>query len=89
MALTKDFTERKDYSEKYLDFYAGGVGTTLQQVMAAHSEYNAYYGITARRESYLFEARLHSSAIGIASALGYSVFRGKNPTLLLSMETLI
>jgi hypothetical protein len=79
--LTRDFVKRKDADSKFVDFYAGGVGTTMIQLMAGHSEYNAYQAITARRECYLFEAQLRSSVVGIASALGYATYRGKNAHL--------
>lgn len=83
-SIAKEFVNSKDSEGKWKDFWAGSVGTTLMQLMAGHSEYNAYNAITARREAYLFEACQLSSAIAIASSLGYPVFRGQNLHLLLT-----
>lgn len=82
--IAKDFVSSKDPEGKWKDFWAGSVGTTLMQLMAGHSEYNAYNAITARREAYLFEAQQRSSAIAIASTFGYPVFRGQNLHLLIT-----
>lgn len=82
--IAKEFVNSKDSEGKWKDFYAGSVGTTLMQLMAGFSEYDAYNAITARREAYLFEAKQRSSAIAIASTLGYPVFRGQNLHILVT-----
>lgn len=82
--VAKEFVQSKDSEGKWRDFWAGSVGTTLMQLMAGFAEYNAYNAITARREAYLFEAKQRSSAIAIASTLGYPVFRGQNLHILVT-----
>jgi len=82
--IAQEFVLSKDPESSWKDFWAGSVGTTIMQLMAGHSEYNAYNAITARREAFLFEAKQRSSALSVASTLGYPVFRGQNLHLLIT-----
>lgn len=82
--IAQAFVQAKDPESTWKDFWAGSVGTTIMQLMAGHSEYNAYNTITARREAFLFESKQRSSAVAIASSLGYPVFRGQNLHLLIT-----
>jgi hypothetical protein len=81
----KAYVLGKDTSDNFKDFYAGSIGSTLIELAAGFSEFNSYSSIVARRESYLSEARLIDSSIGIAQTLGYSTFRGNNVKLSLTI----
>jgi uncharacterized protein (TIGR02646 family) len=81
----KAYVLNKDTSDSFKDFYAGSIGSTLIELAAGFSEFNSYSSIVARRESYLSEARLMDSSIGIAQTLGYSTFRGNNVKLSLTI----
>jgi hypothetical protein len=81
----KAYVLGKDTSDSFKDFYAGSIGSTLIELAAGFSEFNSYSSIVARRESYLSEARLIDSSIGIAQTLGYSTFRGNNVKLSLTI----
>lgn len=82
--MARNFVLQKDDASNFRDFFAGSVGSTLIELAAGYSEFNSYASIVARRESYLPEARLLDSAIGIAQTLGYSTFRGQNPKVILT-----
>lgn len=83
--IGKDFVNNKNDSSLFKDFYAGSIGTTLLELQSGFSELRQYYAITSRRESYLYEAQLRDSGIAISSNLGYSVFRGNNVKLTLTI----
>ena len=82
--LAKNFVQNKNDSSTFRDFFAGSVGSTLIELASGYSEFNSYASIVSRRESYLPEARLIDSAIGMAQTLGYSTFRGQNPKFTLT-----
>ncbi len=63
-----------DY-ESWRDFFEGGSGTTLIQLMAGLGSYLSYHSMMARREGSLFYAKLRSTIYGIAALLGYPVNR--------------
>ena len=62
-----------------------GVGVTQLELLAGLAEFFAYHSTMVKRETYLQEALQRTSNIGIAQTLGYSVFRGKNDHLSLTV----
>lgn len=83
--LGRDYALNKQDNNKFRDFFAGSIGTTILELMSGYSELNSYYAVTARRETYLFEAQLRDSGIAISSNLGYATYRGNNPILTLTV----
>ena len=69
---------RPDY-EAWEDFYEGGAGTTQIELISGLAAYLAFHSIGARRETFIDQRRLYSSAINIASTLGYPVNRVSAP----------
>ena len=69
---------RPDY-EAWKDFYEGGTGTTQVELISGLAAYLAFHSIGARRESFIDQRKLYSSAINIASTLGYPVNRVSAP----------
>lgn len=75
--------QKPDY-EKFKDHYTSSLGTTMLELDAGFSEFRTTEVRLARRESYLPEAKLRTSCIGIAQTLGYSAHRGTNVHLQLT-----
>lgn len=84
LGLLQNYIKNRSEDRSFKDFYEGGVGETILELLSGQGEYDAYMAITARREAYLFECQQKSSAIGIASTIGYSAYRGKNVHLVLT-----
>lgn len=68
---------KPDY-EKWQDFFASSVGTTVVELLAGLTSLIGFNVIVARKEAYLQYNDNRSSAIGIAQNLNYSVARGLN-----------
>ena len=73
-----EYVKSKPDYEKWKDFYDSGVGVTLVEMIAGFGTYLQYMTVVNRRETYLFHAENRSSVVAVAETLGYSVFRGKN-----------
>ena len=84
--IFKYLQSRPDY-EAWRDFYKGGAGTTQVELIAGLASYLAFHSIGARRESFIDQRKLYSSAINIASTLGYPVNRVSAPRYYISFFT--
>lgn len=76
-----NFVATKTDAEAWKDFYDSSVGKTILELHAGLGEFNSFHAIMSRRESYLQDAEIRSSCIGIAETLGYAVHRGNNDHL--------
>ncbi|USD31115.1 hypothetical protein J8Z24_21640 (plasmid) [Pseudoalteromonas sp. SCSIO 43201] len=78
------------YSETdgaWRDFYKFGTGQIILELLSAVGSFTTYSALANRREAYLHETHLESSARAIAGPLGYSAYRGSNVSLRLSIYT--
>lgn len=83
--LGKEFVLSKNAPGIWQDYYSSSISTVLTELVAGYSEVNNYHAICSRRESYLYEAQLRDSGVAISSNLGYSVYRGENVKLTLTV----
>jgi hypothetical protein len=84
--LKKVLAER--YSETdaaWEDFYAFGTGQIILELLSGLGAFTTYTAIANRREAYMNQTVLASSARAIAAPLGYSAYRGNNASLRVSM----
>ena len=65
-------------SAKWKDFFDSTTGGTLLDLIAGMSTYLQYQAIVNRRENYIQHAKNKGSLIAAAQSLGYSVHRGQN-----------
>ena len=89
-AITRAITTFLEFlpeDRKWLDFFAGSTGRTIQEILTAFSVFLAYKARIARRESTLATARLESSIRSIAYTLGYPMARRKAARLNLLFDT--
>ncbi len=80
------FINSKPDAEKWKDFYESSTGTMFIELLAAMGGYIAYQSLIARREAYLWDAKIRSSNIALAESKGYPVYRGKNEHFILTMN---
>ena len=73
-----DFVQAKPDANRWRDFYTGGEGTILIELIAGYGFYTALKIIFAREETYLQYANTLLSSRAIALNLAYSAFRGTN-----------
>lgn len=73
-----DFVKAKPDANRWRDFYTGGEGTILIELIAGYGFYNAIKVIFSREETYLQYVNTLLSARAIALNLAYSAFRGTN-----------
>ena len=76
-SLTNYFNSQAD-SEKFKDFYESSTGKLIVRFLSAFGSFISYMVTVARRENYITYAQNTTSLIGLAQNLGYSVSRGKN-----------
>jgi hypothetical protein len=69
-----------DYA-RWKDFYESSVGTIFLESMSAISSFLSFTAIANRKETFLHYGENRTSIIGDAQGLGYSAFRGRNPTV--------
>jgi len=81
VADLKAFIESKPDSEAWSDFFSGSAGTTIVELVGGLGGFLAYQTIIARREAFLRYAENRSSLIGHAQNKGYSIYRGLNPRI--------
>tara|TARA_B100000700_G_scaffold311500_2_gene393629 strand:+ start:90028 stop:91473 length:1446 start_codon:yes stop_codon:yes gene_type:complete len=77
------------YSETdaaWQDFYAFGTGQIILELLAGIGSFTTYSAVANRREAYLTQTVLPSSARAIAAPLGYSAYRGNNTSLDMSIH---
>ena len=72
------YLDTKADALKWKDFFTSGAGRTTEELIAGMSVYLSWKAIVGRREVYLQHAENRSSNIAIVEFLGYSVFRGRN-----------
>ena len=73
-----DFVMSKPDANRWRDFYTGGEGTILIELIAGYGFYTAMKIIFSREETYLQYANTLLSARAIALNSSYSAFRGTN-----------
>jgi hypothetical protein len=66
---------------RWKDFFSSSAGAIIIDFLAGIAAFILYHVVVARREAYLSTATNMSSNIGIAQNLSYSVFRGRNVRL--------
>jgi len=82
----ESWLETRPDALKWDDFFAASAGQTIIELLAGVSTFTAYQIITGRREAYLTYAENRSSAVAISNQLGYSVFRGENANIRLTVN---
>lgn len=83
--LTTFVQARPDY-ERWKDFLESSTGTIIIELIASLGTYNSFHALNIRREAYIYTAWLYTSALNIASMLGYPVNRVISPRLTLIVE---
>lgn len=73
-----DFVQSKPDAIRWRDFYTGGEGTILIELIAGYGFYNTLKIIFSREETYLQYVNTLTSARAIALDKAYSAFRGTN-----------
>jgi len=81
----QDWVESLPDYERWQDFFASSAGTIVLQLIGGLGAYIANAVIVARRENYLAYTQNYSSAVAISETLGYSVDRGRNPVINLTV----
>jgi hypothetical protein len=79
------YIEAKPDSAKWFGFFGTSAGQTVLELIAGHGTFLAYQTLMARRESFIRYVQDKSSAIGHAQNKGYSVFRGENAKILVTL----
>lgn len=75
----------KPDSDAWKDFFAGSAGSTTTEMVAGLGGFLSYQAIIARREAFLRYAQNRSSLIGHAQNRGYSIYRGLNERIQITM----
>lgn len=65
-------------ADRWRDFYESSTGRFFIRLLSAFGSFVSYLNVVNRRETYITYAENRASLIGIAQNLGYSVLRGKN-----------
>ena len=73
-----DFVKSKPDANRWRDFYTGGEGTILIELIAGYGFYNALKVIFSMEETYLHYVNTLLSARAIALNCAYSAYRGTN-----------
>lgn len=73
-----NFVQSKPDANRWRDFYTGGEGTILIELIAGYSYYTAIKILFSREETYLAYANTLLSARAMALNSAYSAFRGTN-----------
>ena len=77
--------DAKPDASAWQDFFESGAGTTLIEAISAMAAFLAFRIVAERRETYLQYAENRSSCIAGAKNLGYSVDRGTNKHLTITV----
>lgn len=80
-----NYINAKPATSRWKDLFDSSAGRVIVELIAGLGVYTAYNTITSRRETYLEAAVNRSSCIGAAKFLGYSVSRGTNAHLTLTI----
>jgi len=70
---------------RWKDNYNNSAGKILKEIVAGNATFKNLEAILARREAYLMSAENRSSVVGIAQYKGYSVFRGQNARITITL----
>lgn len=81
----ESFYNSQENNSKWLSLVQGSEAVFLNRLLANVISNLSYRQVTARRENFLSTANLVSSNIGLAINYGYSVYRGKNQSRLLTV----
>lgn len=73
------YIEAAPESARWKDKYNNSAGTIIKEIVAGNALFKRREALIARRETFWQFANTRSSAIGGAQYKGYSVFRGQNP----------
>jgi len=79
------FVQSKPDFARWADFFASSTGQTKIEIVAGLSALLSYNNIISRREAFWTYARARSSVTAGGQFLGYSVFRGSNVHLRLTI----
>jgi hypothetical protein len=83
--LTMYVQSIQDYNVKFKDFYEGGAGSTILELISGLGTFISRIAMANRRETYLPEAKLTSSIVAIATTLGYPINRINSTQLTLTI----
>lgn len=81
----EDWLELQPDSAKWKGFFDSQVGQRITKMIAGLGALVSYNNVIGRREGFLRTARVRSSNLGIAENLGYSVYRGQNQHVTLTV----
>jgi hypothetical protein len=70
---------------RWKDNYNNSAGKIIKEIVAGNATFKNLEAILARREAYLMSAENRSSVVGIAQYKGYSVFRGQNARITITL----
>ncbi len=79
------YMDSKPDAAKWKDFFDSQVGTTVVEMIAGLGTMLKYDAIVSRREAFPRYAQNRSSVVAYAESVGYSVFRGRNSVLKLTV----
>jgi hypothetical protein len=80
-----DYLNTRLEALKWKGFFESSAGQLIVNFITGYAAFLIYHLTVGRREAYLTSAENRSSHIGIAQNLSYSVFRGRNATLDITM----
>lgn len=84
-----DYFNNQAQSQKWKDFYQSSAGRLFVRLLSAFGSFISYECTVNRREAFINYAQNRTSLIGIAQNLGYSVVRGKNEIIEMSITPII
>lgn len=82
-----EYIQQKPEYARWKDFWESTAGDNIVSLIAGLQTYIGYQTIVGRREAYQRSAETRSANIAIASQQGYSVFRGRNTQITLTINT--
>lgn len=77
----------ENYNSNWKDFYEGGAGSTVIQLLSGLGAFLSHTAYVNRRESYLDTATLRTSTVALSTTLGYNVNRPTAPRLSLLINS--
>jgi hypothetical protein len=81
-----EIVKTRPESERWVDFLEFSSNVIITELIASGMSFNNYESKIALREAFLHISTRLSSKIGVAETLGYSVNRGQNKRLILTVE---
>jgi hypothetical protein len=83
--LTSYVQSLTDYQTVWRDFYESGAGSTILELISGLGTFLRRAAMANRRETYLEDAKLTSSIMGISSTIGYNINRQGAPQLSITL----